>query len=141
GNFTFGSYRGSHPQPSIWNYNNNWSDQSLMGLTTVFTANVVNDFRFQYHYWQNNVTLTNPQDCQGQCLGLGLPSIEGIFGSSVGTFAGVSDNSPQFRQTRPIEFIDGLSWQKGSHRIRIGIDYEHMVTKVVPWDACVIGCL
>ena len=141
GNFTFGSYRGAHPQPSIWNYNDNWADQSMLGLTTTFTANLVNDLHFQYHYWQNNVTLTNQQDCQAPCLGYGLPSIEGIVGSSVGTFAGVSDNSPQFRQARSFELNDGLSWQKGSHRIRFGIDYEHMATKVVPWDACYLGCL
>ena len=63
------------------------------------------------------------------------------MGSSAGTFAGVSDNSPQFRQARSFEWIDGVTWQKGAHRIRMGIDYENMNTKVVPWDACVIGCL
>jgi hypothetical protein len=141
GNSTFGSYRGNRPEPSVWNYNNNWSDQSLMGLTSTLTPNLVNDFHFQFHYWQNNVTLTQQKDCQAPCVGFGLPSIEGIVGSSTTTFAGVSDNSPQFRQARSFEFNDGLSWQKGSHRIRGGIDYEHMHTKVVPWDACVIGCL
>jgi hypothetical protein len=141
GNFTFGSYRGNRPEPSVWNYNNNWSDQSLIGVTTTITPNLVNDFHGQFHYWQNNVTLTNPQDCQGACIGFGLPSIESILGSSTTTFAGVSDNSPQFRQARSFELIDGITWQKGSHRIRGGFDYEHMQTKVVPWDACVIGCL
>ena len=34
-----------------------------------------------------------------------------------------------------------MNWQKGSHRIRFGFDYEHMHTKVVPWDACILGCL
>ncbi len=141
GNFTFGSYRGNRPEPSVWNYNNNWSDQSMLGLTSTLTPNVVNDFHFQFHYWQNNVTLTQQKDCQAPCVGFGLPSLEGIVGSSTSTFAGVSDNSPQFRQARSIEFNDGISWQKGAHRIRGGIDYEHMQTKVVPWDACVIGCL
>jgi hypothetical protein len=141
GNFTFGPYRGTHPEPSIWNYNQNWSDQNMMGITSTLTPNLVNDLRFQFHYWQNNVTLTNPQDCQAPCIGLGLPSIEGLQGSSVGTFAGVSDNSPQFRQARSYEINDGVTWQKGSHRIRFGIDYEYMRTKVVPWDACYLGCL
>ena len=78
GNFTFGSYRGNRPEPSVWNYNNNWSDQSLIGITSTLTPNLVNDFHGQFHYWQNNVTLTNPQDCTGACIGLGLPSIESI---------------------------------------------------------------
>lgn len=140
GNFTFGQYRGTHPEPSFWNYNNNWSDQSMIGLTSTLTANLVNDLRFQYHYWQNNVTPTLAKDCQFPCVGFGLPSIEGLQGAS-DFGAGVTDNSPQFRQARSYEFIESLSWQKGAHRLRWGIDFEDMHTKVVPWDACELGCL
>ena len=50
-------------------------------------------------------------------------------------------NSPQFRQARSLELNDTASWQKGKHRFRLGIDYEHMSTKVVPWDYCDPGCL
>ena len=55
GNAGFGPYFGT-PVPSNMNFNNNWSDQSIVGLTTVITPALVSDFRFQYHYWQNNVT-------------------------------------------------------------------------------------
>jgi hypothetical protein len=140
GNFTFGQYRGTHPEPSFWNYNNNWSDQSMIGITSTLTPALVNDFRFQYHYWQNNVTPTLQKDCQFPCVGFGLPSIEGMQGAA-DFGAGVTDNSPQFRQARSYEFIESLSWQKGTHRLRFGMDFEDMHTKVVPWDACELGCL
>ena len=40
--------------PSNWAHNKNWADQSIMGLTTVLTPALVNDFRFQYNYWNNH---------------------------------------------------------------------------------------
>lgn len=139
GNQGFGPYAQT-PQPANFNYNNNWSDQSLIGLTSVLTTNLVNDLRAQYHYWQNNVTDALPKDCQYPCIGFGLPAIVTYIGSSTyGT--GNSVNSPQFRQARSFEVNDTLSWQKGSHRLRFGVDYEHMRTKVVPWDFCDPACL
>ena len=53
GNAGFGPYFGT-PVPSNMNFNQNWSDQSIMGLTTVITPALVSDFRFQYHYWQRD---------------------------------------------------------------------------------------
>jgi hypothetical protein len=138
GNQGFGPYALT-PQPAEFNYNYNWSDQSIMGLTSVITPNLVNDFRFQYHFWENNVTDSNPSDCQFPCIGYGLPSIF-MIGSST-YYSGTSVNSPQFRQARSFQFTDGMTWQKGKHRIRYGIDFEYMKTKVVPWDFCDPGCV
>jgi Carboxypeptidase regulatory-like domain len=138
GNQGFGPYALT-PQPAEFNYNYNWSDQSIMGLTSIVTPNLVNDFRFQYHFWENNVTDSNPSDCQFPCIGYGLPSIF-MIGSST-YYTGTSVNSPQFRQARSFQWTDGMTWQKGKHRIRFGIDYEYMKTKVVPWDFCDPGCV
>src|SRR6516164_4601320 len=48
GNGNFGPYSGTGA-PSAWIHNSNWSDQSIIGLTSVLSASVVNDFRAQYH--------------------------------------------------------------------------------------------
>ncbi|HML18778.1 MAG TPA: carboxypeptidase regulatory-like domain-containing protein [Bryobacteraceae bacterium] len=139
GNEGFGPY-GLTPQPANFNYNNNWSDQAILGVTSALSATLVNDLRFQFHFWENNVTDAKPSDCQYPCIGFGLPAIVTMIGSGVyGT--GQSVNSPQFRQARSLELNDTVSWQRGTHRIRIGADYEHMKTKVVPWDFCDPGCL
>ena len=138
GNAGFGPYFGT-PVPSNMNFNNNWSDQSIMGLTTVVTPTLVNDFRFQYHYWQNNVTDATAAQCQAPCIGTGLPALLTALPSA--TFlAGTSVNSPQLRQARSFEWKDSMSWQKGTHRLAFGLDYEHMKTKVAPWDYCDPGC-
>ncbi len=137
GNEGIGPYYGA-PLPSAFNTNSNWSDQSIMGLTTVITPNLVSDFRFQYHYWENNVQDVTSANCPN-CVGLGLPSILAAIPS--GTFIGGTNvNSPQYRQARAFELKDGLSWQKGTHRFSFGMDYEHMKTKVAPWDYCDPGC-
>jgi hypothetical protein len=139
GNQGFGPYALT-PQPANFNYNKNWSDQSLMGLTSAFTPTLVNDLRFQFHYWENNVTDALPSDCQFPCVGFGLPAIVSYIGSSTyGT--GNSVNSPQFRQARSYELNDTLTWVKGKHSIRFGMDYEYMRTKVAPWDFCDPACL
>ena len=33
--------------------NQNWSDQSLLGVTSVLSPTLVNDLRFSFWYWQN----------------------------------------------------------------------------------------
>lgn len=139
GNQGFGPYALT-PQPANFNYNRNWSDQGLIGLTSILKPTLVNDLRGQFHYWQNNVTDALAKDCTYPCVGFGLPAIVTYIGSSTyGT--GNSVNSPQFRQARSFELNDTLTWVKGKHSLRFGMDYEYMKTKVVPWDFCDPGCL
>ena len=139
GNQGFGPYALT-PQPANFNYNYNWSDQAMLGVTSTLTPNLVNDARFQFHFWENNVTDAKASDCQYPCVGFGLPGHRDYIGS--GTYGtGASVNSPQFRQARSFELNDTLSWQKGTHRIRFGMDYEFMKSKVVPWDFCDPGCV
>jgi hypothetical protein len=139
GNLTWGPYGGTQPEPSSWSTNKNWSDQSMMGLTSTITPFLVNSFRFQYHYWQSAPELTTSAQCPGNCPGLGLPSLVSMIGSS-SFYGGMNDNSPQPRQARVYEFGDDLSWQKGAHRLRFGADVERIVTKNL-WQFCTYGCL
>jgi hypothetical protein len=140
GNNAFAPYVGSS-QPANWNYNINWSDQSIMGLTSTLTPNLVSDFRFQYHYWQNNVTNATAANCVFPCIGSGLPAILSLIGSPSPFATGVGINSPQYRQARSFQPREDLTWQKGAHRLKAGINYEFMKTKVVPWDFCNPGCM
>ncbi|HYL38972.1 MAG TPA: carboxypeptidase regulatory-like domain-containing protein [Bryobacteraceae bacterium] len=139
GNNGIGNPIGNSPLSSF-DINKNWSDQSVLGVTSTLTPSIVNDFRFMWHYWQNN-NLTEPADaCQLPCVGGGLPSLIVMVGSS--TFqAGLNINAPQNHVSRSFEEGDTLSWQKGAHRLRFGFDLERMNTLYNPWDFCVQGCL
>jgi hypothetical protein len=139
GNLGFGPYGGTQPLQSSWSSNENWSDQSLISLTSVLTTNIVNDLRVQYHYWQNRVEVASASQCPGPCPAFGLPSLVSMVGSAT-FYGGISDNSPQPRQGRVYQIVDNLSWQKGAHRIRAGVDYERIVTKNT-WTFCQLGCL
>ena len=145
GNVGFGPYGGAQPLQSSWSSNNNWSDQYALGVTTLLSPNVVNDARVFYHWWRSLVEIASAQQCPAPCVGQGLISLvaggsagAGMVGSST-FYAGASDNSPQPRQERSYEFSDNLSWQKGSHRIRIGFDIEKIVTNN-DWEFCSLGC-
>jgi Carboxypeptidase regulatory-like domain len=141
GNANFGPYSGTGA-PSAWIHNSNWSDQSIMGVTSVLTPAIVNDFRAQYHYWANKGPNATAAECQLPCVGSGLPGITSMIGSSTFTYgAGNEVNGPQFHQSRAFEFSDTLSWQKGSHRFRFGMDFEQMHTNYTPWDVCDPACV
>jgi carboxypeptidase family protein len=152
GNNAFAPYLTAGANPSNWNFNINWSDQNIMGLTTTITPNLVSDFRFQFHYWENNVVNSTGANCVFPCIGGpvpgqgagasgDIPAILSLIGSPNAFIAGEGINSPQFRQARSFQPREDLSWQKGAHRIRFGVNYEYMKTKTVPWDFCDPGCM
>lgn len=104
--------------------NKNWSDQSLLGVTSVLSPRVVNDLRFSYFYWQNRNT---PTPCAGNvnanCIGAGGPEV--FYLNSVNFALGNNFNSPQGRDLRRFPLSDNVSWQMGSHRIKFGGEWEH----------------
>ena len=105
--------------PSQWFRETAWSDQSLLGLTSVLTPTLVNDFRFSYLFISSAEGLPQEQDCQG-CLGLGAPAITiAQAGLSVGSSTYNTGLARQF------QFTDAVTWQHGRHRIRFGVDWEH----------------
>ncbi|HWE51749.1 MAG TPA: carboxypeptidase-like regulatory domain-containing protein [Bryobacteraceae bacterium] len=144
GNFAVGPY-GAVAQPSNWSTNRNWSDQGTIGLTTTFSATLVNQVRVFYHQWDNNDGPNGPgvdggRYCPAGCIGVGLPTLT-ISGSATLGAIGVNDNGPQNRQERSPEISDTFTWQRGAHRLRFGIDEEVMDTRNKGWDACTLSCL
>ncbi len=106
---------------SNWVKNRNWSDQSLLSVTSSLRPTLVNDFRFSYQYWQNRNLFPQAADC-GECVGLGFPQVS-ISGTNV--TIGHTSNATQGRDLRRYNFNDSLNWQKGKHAIRFGGEIEH----------------
>jgi hypothetical protein len=98
--------------------NKNWADQSILGFTSVISPTVVNDLHFSYWFWQNR---NNPAPC-GECLGGGGPEVY-VVGSN-NFVLGNNFNSPQGRDLRRYPLSDNVSWVKGSHRLKLGGEYE-----------------
>ena len=140
GNVTFGQNAGAPPLPSNWLNNDNWSDQTAIGVTSILKSNVVNDLRFGYNYWRSNNPIASPDQCQFPCIGSGLPST-GVIGSIfIGGIAGNNFNAPQNRIQRNLELVEQLSWEKGAHRLRFGADVEDAYY-FFNWYFCQQACL
>lgn len=110
--------------PSNFVSNKNFADQSILGVTSSLSPTIVNDFRFSYGYWQNrNIPAPCSGDINGNCIGTGGPEI--FLLNSVNFALGNNFNSPQGRDLRRFPVSDNVSWQKGTHRIKFGGEWEH----------------
>ncbi|HLG96015.1 MAG TPA: carboxypeptidase regulatory-like domain-containing protein [Bryobacteraceae bacterium] len=125
--------------PSNWPHNVNWADQSILGLTTILTPTIVNDLRVQYNYWNNHNLPAVASDCSAPCVAGSLPNVVFFVGTNQQSI-GPNLNSPQARNTRRYEFVDGISWQKGSHRLKFGGDLNPTASAGL-WGFCTPMCL
>lgn len=125
--------------PSNWARNTNWADQAMLGLTSTFTPTIVNDFRVQYNYWNNHNNQAVPSDCSLPCVAGSLPNVFTFLGSNMPAI-GPNFNAPQARNTRRYEFIESLSWQKGTHRLKFGGDLNPTNSAGL-WGFCTPMCV
>lgn len=120
GNRNSGPFTAAIPTvPSNYVSNKNWVDQYLLGVTSILSPRIVNDFRFSYQYWQNR---NIPATCGG-CVGEGGPEV--FYLSSVNFAIGNNFNSPQGRDLRRFPVSDNVTWSLGNHRVKFGGEWEH----------------
>lgn len=142
GNTGFGDVF-SNGNPSNWVTNKNWADQSIMGVTSTITPNLINDVRFQYNYWNNHNLQAPASACTFPCIGSSLPELLTILGTNF-AFAnaaiGPNVNAPQARNTRRYELVDSMTWIKGSHRLKFGADLN-LTNSNGLWGFCTPACI
>jgi hypothetical protein len=112
--------RSSSELPSSWVSNINWADSGVFSLISSFTPTVVNEFRYSLTFWSNQNHLPSPDQCPN-CLGLLGPHIS-VDGT--GLAFGNQTNTPQSRILRRHIYADNFTWQKGSHRMKMGGEWE-----------------
>ena len=103
--------------PSAWARQPAWADQSILGLTSQLSTGQVNDVRFSYFFVSAAQQGPQPSDCF-QCLGLGAPSITVRPDLFIGT------STTDTVLGRRYQLTDLFSWQKSTHRIQFGGDWE-----------------
>jgi hypothetical protein len=114
--------------PSAWTRQLGWADQSTFGFTSVLRATLVNDLRFSYLFVSSSQLPPNEQDCPG-CLGIGAPVISV---AQAGLFVGRLDT--QRTLSRRFHLNDSVSWQRGAHRARFGVDWEYNRGGALMWN-------
>jgi carboxypeptidase family protein len=115
----------SNRMPSNWRANSNLDHNIQAGLTTILSQNLVNDARFNYQRIENESNPPSEADCPSSnpaCIGARGPQIRILSSNFV---IGNHDQAPQARFLDRYQTRDDLNWQKGSHRIRFGAEWEH----------------
>jgi hypothetical protein len=107
--------------PSSWVSNTNYADSGVASLITTFTPALVNEARYSMTYWDNKNTIPSATQCP-DCLGLGGAYVN-VDGT--GLSFGNQTNTPQSRVLRRNIFADNMTWQKGSHRMKFGGEWEY----------------
>jgi hypothetical protein len=113
----------SNRLPSNWRSNHNDTNNIQAGLTTILKQNLVNDARFNYQHIKNISDPPSEEECPSSdpaCIGA-----RGVQINVGGLVIGNHDQAPQSRYLNRYQTRDDLSWQKGSHRVRFGGEWEH----------------
>ena len=115
--------------PSAWFHTRAWADQSVLGLTSVFRPTLVNDLRFSYFFVSSSTVPAQEQDCTG-CLGIGAPTINiPQAGVSIG------QSQTNLGLGRRFQVTDSVTLQRGGHRARFGVDWEHNRGENLIWNS------
>jgi len=99
-----------------------------LGLNTVFTPNLVNDFRFGYAYYFGTKEAQNIHSGFLESLGITRApgaTNDGIPAINVPGYADLGDSDifqPQLRRNHTFQFTDNLVWVKGRHTWKFGAD-------------------
>jgi hypothetical protein len=123
GNASFGPTT-STPNPRF-SYPSNWTrqqarvDQGLVGVTSVVTPALVNDLRVSTFVVDSSETAATDEDCRG-CLGIGAPDI-----AIPGAGLEIGRSFASHNAGRRYHVNESLSWQRSTHRVRTGVDWEH----------------
>jgi hypothetical protein len=115
--------------PSGWTNQANDAYQNVAGLTSVLPRQVVNELRLSHFYIDSLTSAADSTTCAG-CFGLGEPRITVTgAGLAFGRAPGLSFLGRRY------QLSENLIWQRGWHRLNIGLDWEHSTTTTRVPDA------
>jgi hypothetical protein len=111
---------------SNWNKSRNNAYNPVLGLTSVFSPRLINEFRYNWGMLFNAFSPPTAAECGSSvgCINAGGPL---ITITDVAFVAGTPTVSPTDRANRTYQLTDTVSWTKGTHRIRFGFEHEHYV--------------
>ncbi|HEX4947025.1 MAG TPA: TonB-dependent receptor, partial [Blastocatellia bacterium] len=115
--------------PSNWRANKNDVYQAQAGWTSSLSPTVVNELFFNYQQIANRSLVPTTSECPN-CIGLGGPQIR-VNNSSFRI--GNPDSAPQARALYRYETTNNLTWTKGKHILKTGLNWEKAYGKG-RWD-------
>ena len=95
-----------------------------------FTPRIVNEFRFGFTL--DTLGTTNPFDGPGFAKSTGLQGLQNLFFNGIPEldfhylYSLNGDRLASTGKSRTFQYLDGLTWSKGSHDIKFGLDVRHI---------------
>ena len=91
--------------------------------TDILSNKWINELRAQYAYEKQDINALDPR-CGGECIGdnLGGPTLEITGFATVGR----QRFTPQLRLNKRIQLLETLSYVSGSHRLKVGGEYNRI---------------
>lgn len=111
---------------SNWNKSRNNAYNPVIGLTSILTSRMINEFRYNWGMLFNAFSPPTAAECGSSvgCINAGGPL---LTIADVSFTIGTPTISPTDRANRTYQLTDTISWTKGTHRIRFGFEHEHYV--------------
>jgi Carboxypeptidase regulatory-like domain len=116
--------------PSNWFSGRTRAGQIQAGLTSVMTSSFVSDLRVSYGYLNNVLDAVTADECSSlECIGVGGPDIL-VFDAPFFRI-GHHVTVPKTMDTRSVQVVSNFTWQRGSHSLHFGGEWEHLNLNVV----------
>ena len=115
--------------PSNWQSVTNRAFQVQSGVVSVLSSRAVNDLRVAYNNLNGDLDPILASQCRAGpgCVGAGGPNI--LVFDAPQFRIGNQFNSPFSRRQRTFQVVDTLTWQFGTHRLRLGAEWERASLK------------
>jgi hypothetical protein len=94
--------------------------------TRVFSANVVNEFRFGYQKLNTTTTASDPSSEAIPSIEIPELGLTGFNAATSRTAIGLAVNLPQYRINDTFQYINNLSYVRGRHAFKTGIDVRRI---------------
>ena len=91
----------------------NRSDGGVFGMTHSLTPTLINDFRFAVNDFHNRIDPATP----------GVPELR-VINPDQNWKSGANYITPQVTDQRRNQIRDDMTWSKGKHSVRFGVDWE-----------------
>jgi hypothetical protein len=122
---------------SGWANTTNVSSLNQITLTQVLSPAIVNDLHMSYAWMRSPESPADAADCASiglPCTGLGGPQVR-VADTPAATPLVLMGPARTLAFTgHRVELFDTLTWQRGSHRLRFGVDWERAVSSAAQDD-------
>jgi hypothetical protein len=117
--------------PSNWQTLQNDALQLQAGLTSIVSPKFITTFRASYSYLNGQLNPLSGNECRDSfaCIGINQPTI--LIFDAPQFRIGKQATSPFPRWLRNYHFADDVTWQHGTHVVRLGAEWEHVYWKAL----------